>query len=369
MLVERGAEHVVSFDIAAKPLDAWEREEIQYVQGDISDEEVVMKVVKGADCVWHLAAAVGPYHPEEVYTKVNYVGTLNVIAACKRHSCRKLVFSSSPSTRFDGSDVDGLTEAQMPTIPQKKYLQAYAKTKAMAELEVIKVCGDDLMTVAIAPHQVYGPRDNIFLPNMLEVAGQGMLRIFGNGHNRICFSHVDNYCHGLILGEPALYPGSPALGKFYIVTDGATHPDPRGCVDFWVALDEIVIAMGFQSLFSKFKLPKWFMMGLAYICSIVGWILGMKIKLNPFAVLMLTMHRWFDISAAERDLKYHPIIPFKEGWKQTGMWFRENWLRDFKSGKNRRTFGISKKTHDKIDLSTEGVTKTAKKNAYSKKTL
>jgi nucleoside-diphosphate-sugar epimerase len=40
---------------------------------------------------------------------------------------------------------------------------------------------------------VYGPRDNLFLPNLLEVAGTGRLRIFGAGYNRICFSHVDNY--------------------------------------------------------------------------------------------------------------------------------------------------------------------------------
>jgi nucleoside-diphosphate-sugar epimerase len=40
------------------------------VQGDISDAATVMELMKGADCVWHLAAAVGPYHPEEVYTKV-----------------------------------------------------------------------------------------------------------------------------------------------------------------------------------------------------------------------------------------------------------------------------------------------------------
>jgi len=86
---------------------------------------------------------------------------------------------------------------------------------------------------------VYGPRDNLFLPNTLEVAGQGMLRIFGNGHNRICFSHVDNYAHGLILGYTALKPGSPCLGKFYIVTDGDTHPDPRGCVEFWKAMEEV----------------------------------------------------------------------------------------------------------------------------------
>jgi hypothetical protein len=30
---------------------------------------------------------------------------------------------------------------------------------------------------------------------------------------------------GLILGERALAPKSNAAGKFYIVTDGKTHPD------------------------------------------------------------------------------------------------------------------------------------------------
>eukprot|EP00618_Florenciella_parvula_P024918 CAMPEP_0119524194 /NCGR_PEP_ID=MMETSP1344-20130328/39172_1 /TAXON_ID=236787 /ORGANISM="Florenciella parvula, Strain CCMP2471" /LENGTH=402 /DNA_ID=CAMNT_0007562647 /DNA_START=113 /DNA_END=1321 /DNA_ORIENTATION=+ len=366
MLVERGAKKVISFDIAPKPADAWDRKEIEYVQGDISDRDHVFRVVSGADCVWHNAAAVGPYHPEEVYYKVNYEGTLHVIDACKHHGCKKLVFSSSPSTRFDGSDVDGLTEDEMPSIPQKKYLQDYAKTKAMAEVAVTGANSAELMTVAIAPHQVYGPRDNLFLPNMLETAGQGLLRIFGNGKNRICFSHVDNYAHGLILGYPALYPGSPACGKFYIVTDGSTHADPRGCCDFWVALDEMVMAMGFVSIWSKSKLPRMLLMIIAHICDFVGMVLGVRIKLNPFAVKVLTMHRWFDISAAEKDLKYLPVIPFDEGWKQTGEWFKANWLPKFneaqKTGKGKRVGGIAKQSDDKINLATEGVKKTIAKS-------
>jgi hypothetical protein len=40
--------------------------------------------------------------------------------------------------------------------------------------------------------------------SLLTVAGQGRLRIFGNGQNRCSFTHVDNYCHGLILGYDAL---------------------------------------------------------------------------------------------------------------------------------------------------------------------
>jgi len=66
----------------------------------------------------------------------------------------------------------------------------------------------DLLTIAVAPHQVYGPRDGLFLPSLLQTAATGKLRIFGSGDNLISFCHVDNYCHGLILGGEALYPGN-----------------------------------------------------------------------------------------------------------------------------------------------------------------
>jgi nucleoside-diphosphate-sugar epimerase len=34
---------------------------------------------------------------------VNYVGTLNVIEACRKHGVGKIVMSSSPSTRYGSS--------------------------------------------------------------------------------------------------------------------------------------------------------------------------------------------------------------------------------------------------------------------------
>jgi len=109
------------------------------------------------DCVFHLAAAVGPFHPKELYMRVNYQGTLNVLNGCRRHKVPKLVMSSSPSTRFLGDDVDGLREDQMPQLPLPYYMQDYAETKAMGEMAVRAACSDSLMTVAVAPHQVGWP--------------------------------------------------------------------------------------------------------------------------------------------------------------------------------------------------------------------
>lgn len=37
-------------------------------------------------------------------------------------------------------------------------LQLYAESKAMGEKAALDACSDSLLTVAIAPHQIYGPR-------------------------------------------------------------------------------------------------------------------------------------------------------------------------------------------------------------------
>jgi len=354
MLVERGATKVRVLDVVPPGPLCWKDPRIEYTVGSICDAALVAKVVDGADCVWHMAAAVGPFHPKQLYRQVNYEGTMTVVAACRAKGVHKIVMSSSPSTRFDGSDVDGLTEAQMPALPQKRYLQIYAATKAEAEVACMAACEPpELMTVAVAPHQVYGPRDNLFLPNMLETAGTGRLRIFGEGKNRICFTHNDNYCHGLILAERTLYEGSPALGKFYIITDAHTHPYKEGYLYFWEEVDKAVVGVGFTSMYKKVHYPMWLLWPLACVCDLIGYLFDIQIKLNRFNIIVLTMHRWFDVSAAQRDLKYEPIIPYSVGWPETISWFKQHWLPGFLERRDTSLIGIAKASQAKIDVQSD----------------
>lgn len=327
MALERGASYVSSFDIAPKPADGLpESSSLKYFQGDITSMDDVRAALDGVDTVFHVAALVGPFHKTEAYTAVNYQGTVNIIEACKELQIRKIVMSSSPSTRFDpwNLDISGLREDELEfpdeREPPRGFTAEYAKTKADGE-RVLRQAndGESLLTVAVAPHQVYGPRDSLFLPSLLETAGTGKLRIFGAGGNRISFTHVDNYCHALLLAERNLKPGSPVLGKFYIATDGGSY-------DFWAILDEAVVAMGYTPLASKFHLPVWLLMFVAYLSVAMTKVTGVKYKLNPFTVKMLIINRYFDISNIERDMGYKPVVPFQEGWASTIEWFKENWL-------------------------------------------
>jgi len=69
MLVEQGALKVVSFDIRPSPtlghpelnfLSPEQEKRVEYVVGDISRLDDVLKAFEGAQVVFHIAAAVGP---------------------------------------------------------------------------------------------------------------------------------------------------------------------------------------------------------------------------------------------------------------------------------------------------------------------
>ena len=345
MLLLRGTKLVIAFDVALP--DATLQERFQKAQqqtggailfccgpeqGDITKDGSVRAAfssVEKIDIVYHIAVLVGPFFDRQVYFDVNYEGTKRIIQMCREFKVPKLVYSSSPGTRFTGADIEGLTEEDLP-IP-KKFLAYYAETKAYGEVEVSKACCDALLTISVAPHQIYGPHDRLFLQKFLETCGQDRLRIFGTGNYLISICYVDNYCHGLMCGADQLRKDSPALGKFFIVTDGN---EPR---NLWQLINSASVAMGFTDLNTKMHLPVWFLFILATMANILGFLLNKKFKLNYFNLRMCTMHRYFNIKNAQTYLKYEPVVPFDDAWKLTLQWFTDNWLPIFLAEKKGRT--------------------------------
>lgn len=75
MLIERGARRVVCLDIAEVPKqDRHPSGKVEYQVGDIQDLPTVVAACKGVECVFHIAALVGPFFPHAMYMGVNYRG-------------------------------------------------------------------------------------------------------------------------------------------------------------------------------------------------------------------------------------------------------------------------------------------------------
>ena len=88
--------------------------------------------------------------------------------------------------------------------------------------------------------------------------------------------------------------------------------------------------VGFVSIWGKVKLPDWVLLPAGHACDLISWCTGTHLKLNAFAVRMVTIHRWFKIDAAEHDLLYTPVVGFAEGWADTAAWYKEHWLPGFR---------------------------------------
>ena len=132
---------------------------------------------------------------------------------------------------------------------KKKGLHEYARTKALGEEAVLKAAKEtELSTCAVAPHQVYGPSDRLFLPSLLKNARKGTLRVMGYGQNCVSFTHESNIAHALLLAAGALVAhedwkkagcpnegkiaklgkaGAKVNGEYMVVTD-ATDEYPAG---------------------------------------------------------------------------------------------------------------------------------------------
>src|SRR5207244_5990042 len=84
---------------------------VEQHQGDLADAGAVARAVAGCEVVYHVAAKAGIWGPAAEYHAANVVGTHHVLAACRAHGVRRLVFTSSPSVVLSGHDIEGGDES------------------------------------------------------------------------------------------------------------------------------------------------------------------------------------------------------------------------------------------------------------------
>jgi len=288
--------------LKAMPLDP--------ILGDIADLQALESACKGADAVYHTAAKPPPWGAYRDYYRTNVTGTLNVIAACRRNNVPRLIHTSTPSVIFDGRDLEGVDES-VPYPP--RYTAHYPMTKAAAEKAVIRAGREDLNTIVLRPHEIWGPEDPHFVPRILARAA-GLRRI-GNGRNLVDTTYIDNAAEAHLLAADALKADPALSGRVYFISQG--EPVPA-----WDMIDAILKAAGLSPVRGQVS------HGLA---RTTGYILekiftGLHLPGEPpmtrFVADALAKAHWFDIGAARRELNYAPTVSTAEGLLRLAEWLR-----------------------------------------------
>lgn len=129
----------------------------EIVRGDIRDSFAVSSAVRGCDNVFHLAGMVeiSGVKKKKVY-EVNVDGTVNIVNACLEKGVDRLLYVSSVHALKEPKK-GSIVEVLDPDINNLN--GAYAKSKAMATVEVMNALQKGLDAVIVFPSGVIGPFD------------------------------------------------------------------------------------------------------------------------------------------------------------------------------------------------------------------
>ncbi len=280
---------------------------VETIRADLRDRAAVVAACQAVDVVFHVGGIAGIGGPWKHFYEVNTLGTRHIVEGCRAHGVGRLVYTSSPSVIFDGHSQAGADES---TPYPRRWLCPYARSKGLAEQHVLASNGKNgLLSCALRPHLIWGPRDRALVPGLLERARNGRLWRIGDGTNLIDTVYVENAAAAHLLAADALKPGSPVAGGAYFISQG----EPVNC---WAWIAEILALAGLPPV--RKSLPLWTarMIGIAYE-ALYGFLrLRGEPPLSRFLAAQLATAHYFDISRARKDFGYEPKISTAEGLRR-----------------------------------------------------
>jgi UDP-glucose 4-epimerase len=186
--------------------EAKENHRFQYCIGTIFDKPLLAELIDDAEVVFHLAAAVGVLNIVESPVRTiatNVGGSELVLELAAKKKKRVLIASTSEvygkSTKFPFSEEDDLVLG-----PTTKGRWSYACSKAIDEFLALAYHRERKLPVTIVRlFNTVGPRQTgrygMVLPTFVKQALCGEpLRVFGDGKQSRCFTHVDDIVKGLV---------------------------------------------------------------------------------------------------------------------------------------------------------------------------
>ncbi|MFJ6655984.1 GDP-mannose 4,6-dehydratase [Streptomyces sp. NPDC091377] len=191
---------------------------VEIIAGDVRDAGRVMDAVAGCDTVFHLAALVGvpySYVSPGAYVQTNVGGTENVAEACRRHSVRRLLHTSTSEVYGTARSVP--IAEDHPLQPQSPY----AASKIGADMMALSHWhAFQLPVTVVRPFNTYGPRQSAraVIPTILAQLHAGARQIkLGSLTTSRDFTYVTDTAAGFL----ALAECDHAVGE--VVNLGTGH--------------------------------------------------------------------------------------------------------------------------------------------------
>lgn len=291
---------------------------IVFHKGDLTSEKDVADAIKASKCevVVHSAS---PIHgmAQEIYHKVNVVGTKTLVKVAKTLPVKALVYTSSAGVIFNGGDVFNANE-QWPY--PEVHMDGYNETKAAAEQFVMNANDPKtLLTVCLRPAGIFGPGDRQLVPGLRTAARLGQSKFqLGDNNNLFDWTYAGNVADAHVLAaQKILDPiGAQSIGgeTFFVTNDAPTY--------FWTLARTVWKADGHIDPYN-IVLSRPVAIAAGYLSQFFSNLLKKEPGLTAFRAKITCATRYHDISKAKELLGYTPEVSLEDGIQHTLDWIHE----------------------------------------------
>ena len=308
-LVSQGVE-VVAIARTTSNITAFDDLPITWIQGDVFDEELIERAIKGVNYVFHM---VTPFREAKLldigYHQVHVLSTqLLAKAALKEPNFQRFIHVSTIGVHGHIETPPANENYRM------KPGDIYQETKQEAELWIRDFSDKEGLPLSVVrPAGIYGPGDKRLLKIFKMVARKWILLI-GDGSNLYHFIHVDD------------------LTDFMFLV--ATHPKAKGevficgspsAMTFKKMVSIIAQYYGVNVRYVRLPAPPLFVLG--YFFELICRPLRIEPPIYRRRVAFFTKDRSFNTEKMRKILDFYPAYSDQEGIKKTAQWYLEQgWL-------------------------------------------
>ena len=289
---------------------------VELVEGDIRDEDAMVRAIAGCERVFHVAAKISILSPsaneyKDIFS-INVTGTRNVMRAALANGVRRAVLTGSFSAvGYDPDDPSKPSTDEMPHWPFDSAMMPYARSKALAEHEMLKVVADGLDAVIATSCACIGAWD--YIPSRMGRTmcdyTKGKVRAYVPGGFE--FVAGRDIADGHVLAMARGRKGH----KYVFATAFHTLSD---LIEMWQSV------VGHRG--TPMRIPAGLMSAVSSIYSgaLSRFFPNVPQRLTPGSIRILTMQRHADTTRARTELGWQPT-PIAEAVRAAYEVFAGQW--------------------------------------------
>ena len=264
---------------------------VEYVTGDITNQEFLNSIMDQIDVVFHCAAVVKDYGRKKEFYQINVEGTQHLVTACETHAVNRFVF---------------LSHIQYES---KNSIPYYRKTKALAERFLLeKYAQKQFPVTIIRPGNVYGPGATTWVLRPLQAIQKNRIALIDHGTGLFLHTYIDNLIDAIF----ASVKTTDAIGQTIDITDGDNTTTWGEYLNRLVKMAHKPPIQRNMSKTTALLISK-FMMATYTLFRIEPWV-------TPMAVEIFTNHQTVSIEKAKTLLGYTPKVDYLDGLQQVEHW-------------------------------------------------